>query len=149
MRVILVRDVPKLGRKYEIKEVLDGYGRNFLIARGLARAATPAAEEEILRLRSQQLVNKEVQQTLLKKDLARLEVGEYTLTRGANNEGHLFAGVHAADIAKELQKTSGVTLKADAIILEKPIKEIGTYSIGIQGGEGSHATVTLQIIPEE
>lgn len=148
MRVILIRDVPKLGKKYEIKNVSDGYGRNFLIARGFAQQATARTEEDLIRLRSQQLANKEVQHTLLKKDLARLQAGEYVLTREANSDGHLFAGVHAVDIAKELQKVSGVNITAGSIILEKPIKQIGVYSITIQEGE-SQAMVTLRITPEE
>lgn len=144
MKVILVRDVPKLGHKYEVKEVSDGYGRNFLIARGLARVATQKAEEEVARLRTQLLANKEVQHTLLKKDFATLTGTEITLSREANEEGHLFAGIHEADIVEVLAKKTGVRLKPEHIVLSKPIKTIGVHSIPIRVGEDS-AEVTLTV----
>lgn len=144
MKVILLRDVPTVGRKYETKEVSDGYARNFLIARGLARQATLAAEKEFARLRTQSIANKEVQQSLLKKELTLLKESVLTLDREANKEGHLFAGVHADDICKAILESTGVTLKADHIVLEKPIKEIGSYPVTVRVGE-SQTTLTLII----
>jgi len=140
MKVILLRDVPTVGRKHEVKEVADGYARNFLIARGLAQLATQGAQAEVARSR----VNKEVQRTLLKKELSALTKGGITLTREANEEGHLFAGIHAGDIAVELSQKIGIQLKSEHIVLEKPIKTIGSYTIPVVVGE-DHTEMTLTI----
>ncbi len=148
MKVILLRDVPTVGRKYETREVADGYARNFLIARGLARQATEKIEKEFARLRTQTNANKEVQQKLLKKELSALKGQTITLTREANKEGHLFAGVRADDICVALSQTLGVSLKPEHIGLEKPIKAIGLYTIIVKVGE-EQTTFTLTINPVE
>jgi len=90
----------------------------------------------------------EVQKTLLKKEFAILEGLTVNLTREANEEGHLFAGIHGEDIREALALSSGCALKTEYIVLEKPIKMIGSYPITIRVGD-DHTVVTLVVTRAE
>jgi len=107
MKVILLRDIKNVGRKYQVKEVNDGFARNGLIARGGALPATP---ENLGKMKAEMdLVVKtaEIKSDLLEKGLKELNDLNITMSAKANPEGHLFAAIHPREIVKELEKISG------------------------------------------
>lgn len=135
MKIILLRDVPNVGKKYEIKDVSDGFGRNFLLARNLAEIATTQTIQNIEKKRMQDKQMKEVDKDILEKNLDTLKGVRISIKEKANEKGHLFAAVRAAEIAKILKEQKHIEIPEDMIELEKPIKEIGEYKIKVKDSE--------------
>src|SRR6185369_3847278 len=100
MKVILLRDVPKVGQRYEVKEVAPGYGRNFIIARGFGLAVTAANLKQVESLKAGATAERQVREELLLKSVADLEKVSIEIKAKANPEGHLFASIHAKQIVE-------------------------------------------------
>ena len=133
MKIILLKDIPKLGKKYEVKNASDGHAVNFLIPRGLAISATP---ENLRRFETEKAKydgEKKVHEALLADNLKALEDTVLTISGKANEKGHLFAGLHQAEIAAELAKQTRIQLDPSFIQLDHPIKEIGEHMIEVKG----------------
>lgn len=135
MKVILLQDVRKIGKKHEVKEVPDGYARNFLIAKKLAKAATPDAIAKVQKEAGQKASKQAIQQDLLRKNVAELHAKTLEIKVGANDKGGLFKAIKAKDIAGEIKKQFGFEIKEDLIeIAGGQIKEVGEQEVAI-GGE--------------
>ena len=148
MRVILLADVAKLGRRHEIKEVADGYGRNFIVARGLGMIADQKNLLKLAKLnvasRSRQTLSRELLIGLLDK----LAETKLIVKAKANPAGHLFAQIHPADIAKALAKAHFVSLQPEQIILKQTIKTIGEHQFQIKFPDHSTSTfLTVEVRP--
>lgn len=129
MKVILIKDVAKVGRAYEIKEVADGYASNFLIARGLGLSATPAT------IRRLELEHKKAQRKTLSSNIPPQT--KITIAAKANDMGHLFAGIHEQAIAAALKSQAQIDLPASAIQLDEPVRTIGEFVIKVQTNQMS------------
>lgn len=131
MKVILLKDVPKVGRRYDIKNLADGYARNFIIKNKLGDMATPKliawAEREKGRLTQE----KKIHEDLLIKNLEGLKGITITLHGKANDQGHLFAGIHKEQLIPAIKEATRLDVDADHVILEKPIKEVGEHEVKI------------------
>ena len=136
MKVILLQDVAKVGQRYELKSVADGFGRNFLIARKLAVVADKNNLAKLEQWKSQRRTEEKIQQELLDKELARLADLNLVIKAKASPEGHLFAGLHQEDIVKALA-AENFHLPAKFIELEQPIKTIGEHQIKVKTGSSS------------
>ncbi|MEK7107577.1 MAG: 50S ribosomal protein L9, partial [Patescibacteria group bacterium] len=132
MKVILNQDISKVGKKYEVKNVADGHALNFLIPRGLAVAATAGALKKLAIAKTQLVVEKKVQEDLLLKNLRSLDGAKIEIIEKANDQGHLFAGLHKEQIILALKKQTGLDVLPEFLILEKPIKEIGEQTIEVK-----------------
>lgn len=132
MKVIFLKDVPRVGQKNNIKEVNDGYALNFLLPRKLAEKATAEAVRRLEIRQNEVRVEKEVQLELLKKNLAEIKGTEITITAKTDSTGHLFSGIHKKEIIDEMQKSHKITISEESIVLDKPIKLIGEYEIPIK-----------------
>ncbi len=132
MKVILLKDVPKVGRKYDIKNVADGYAINMLLPRGLAKIATAEAVKQIEILKAQDLTEKKIQEELLVKSLALVKDIKVVIVEKANEKGHLFAGVTRDRLANEIEKISRIKLDPESIKIAKPIKEVGEHTISVE-----------------
>ncbi|MEI6296089.1 MAG: 50S ribosomal protein L9 [bacterium] len=134
MKIILTKDVPKVGRRFEILEVSDGYARNFILKNKLGEIAT---SEVINKMDAQKKKNEEARKQREKEVILKLEsVASLGLSINAkvNKEGHLFAGIKKDDIYK-LVTEKGVEIKDEELIFDKPIKEVGDYDIVVKIGE--------------
>ncbi|OGI84368.1 50S ribosomal protein L9, partial [Candidatus Nomurabacteria bacterium RIFCSPLOWO2_01_FULL_37_49] len=98
MKVIFLHDVPRVGKKYDIKEVNDGYAMNFLLPRKLAQAATPKAVAELEIRKKEVMIEREVQEDLLMKNLEEIKGKTITIKGKANEQGHLFSAIHKKEI---------------------------------------------------
>ncbi|MCR4283828.1 MAG: 50S ribosomal protein L9 [Parcubacteria group bacterium] len=132
MKVILLKDVPKVGKKYDVINASDGFARNFLIKKCLAEVATDKNIKKIDIVKKQNIDNANIQKDLLLKNLAELDGKEIFLKEKANGKGHLFAGVHKEEIAKAVNDQINMEIPVDNIDLEHPIKEIGEFEIGVK-----------------
>ncbi len=148
MKVILLKDIPKIGHKNEIKDVSDGYVLNFIIPRRLGVKATEAEIKKLETLKSAGETEKKIQHELLSKSLENLSAITVSIKEKANEKGHLFEGIHKERLAEEIEKISGIVLDPEFIDLPKPIKEIGDYIVPIsaQGRKGK-VKVVIEPIP--
>jgi large subunit ribosomal protein L9 len=131
MKVIFLHDVPRVGRKYDVKEVNGGYASNFLLPRKLAVLATPKAEAEIELRKKEIAIEREVQENLLLKNLEEIKGKTIIIKAKADEKGHLFAQVHKKEIVEAMQEQNHADIGEEFIVLEKPIKEIGEHEIPI------------------
>ena len=144
MKIILLKDVAKLGRKYETKEVSEGYAANMLIPRGLALAATASAVKSIATEKAKIEGEKKIHDELLIKTLADLDGKTITITEKVNEKGHLFAGLHKPEVLKTIKDQTRLELNEEHIILDKPLKSAGEHVIELKGA-GKTAKLTLSI----
>jgi len=135
MKVILLKDVKKVGRKFEVKNVADGLAINKLIPMGMAIQATAGnlkSLEEKIKTGENNSANIEES---IRKATTSLKEGKIIITGKTNEKGHLFAGVHKAQILEEFQKVTSVELSEDSVNLDKPIKEVGEHKIKVSVGD--------------
>lgn len=128
MKVVLLKDVKNTGRAGSVIECADGHAQNFLIPRGLAVVATPANMKVAESRAKQYEQQKELDTKLIESRLNALAEGRIVITKKANEQGHLYDGVDAAEIAKATE------LPENVIKLEKPIKELGEFAIPVAMG---------------
>jgi large subunit ribosomal protein L9 len=135
MKVILLSDVTKVGKKYDLVDVAPGYARNFLFTKGLAEAVTKSSAKRIAELQKKREQESKRQHELLEKAISGMKEAKVTLKRPANEEGHLYAGVTAEDIAEALSKEIGAMMSAEHVELEKPLKAVGEFKVTAKVGE--------------
>ena len=143
MKVILLKDVAKIGRKNEVKNVPDGHALNHLIPQGIAEAATGNNLKQLERRKAQTAAEMENKSESFKETLAKLQGSEVVLEIEANDQGHLFKGIHAEDIAQHLA-SKGFEIEASMLSVSEPIKEVGKHNITLSMGEES-STFTLLV----
>ena len=147
MKVILLQDIKGVGRKWEMKEVSDGYARNFLLPRKYAEIATSAGAAEIQRLKNEQA--KQDSESLAKSQVLAEELQSKEISiQVKEKEGKLFGSITAKDIAKELKKKN-IDIPEKAITLGAPIKETGEYEIKIKLDHGIEIQLGLVIESEK
>jgi len=131
MQVVLTKDVKGIGRAYDTVNVADGHGLNYLIPRQLAKAATPQAKQEAeLRLK-QRADRAALDASLLAQNIAALASASIVIRAKANEKGHLYDAIGESDIRKAAKEQAHIDLSEDALKLEKPIKELGTFDIPV------------------
>lgn len=148
MKVILLQDVDKIGKKYEVKNVSDGHARNFLIPNGLAK---PATEESLEWLG----IQKEILRKKAEEDLKKVE-GQASLIDGmevlipvkTGDDGQLFESVNVQKISEKL-KELGFEVKKTQIILENPIKEIGEFKVVVHFAHNLEAEIKVIVVEEK
>ena len=131
MKVIFTKDVPAVGKKDEVKNVSDGYARNFLFLKGLAKPATENAVKALERdiaERQKKISLDRHQADALRERMSTLQL-EFKMKVG--EKGKSFGSVSAASIARELAK-KGVSIEKDAILLENPIKGTGEFAVPVR-----------------
>ena len=144
MKVLLIKDVKALGKAGEIKEVKDGYGQNYLIAKGFAKAATTEVLRKFeaeQRKKAEQLRLELEKLEALRTELAKKQIG-ITKPLGAN--GALFGGVTKDEIATALKAQTGIELDKRTFDIDT-IKATGSYDISVKLGHGLHGVFTLLV----
>ncbi|MBI2025691.1 50S ribosomal protein L9 [Candidatus Kaiserbacteria bacterium] len=131
MKVILLKDVKETGRAHEAAEVKDGYALNYLIPKKLAVAATPTAMKEAELRRKQVADRAAVDSALLVQNISVLADARIVIKVKANEKGHLYDAVGEPEIVKAVREQARIDIPEDAIRLEKPLKELGTFDIPI------------------
>lgn len=148
MKVVLLKDVESVGKKYDIKEVKNGYGRNFLVKKCLAK---PATKEVIAWMEMQkEIENKKSEEDLKKiqEKATSIDGQEVMVPVKVGDENQLFESINAQKIAEKL-KELGFEVKKSQIMLDKPIKELGECSVKIKFEHNLEAEVTVIVTAEE
>lgn len=144
MKIVMLKDVKGVGKKHDIKTVADGFALNSLIPQGKAEVATDKALARIAIVKSQEESEKKIQADLLSKNIKSIHDAVVEVVVGANEKGHLFAGLHAAEIAPLVKASTQIDVAPEFIVLEKPIKEVGEHKIDVKV-QGKSATFTLVV----
>ncbi|MBU6431405.1 MAG: 50S ribosomal protein L9 [Patescibacteria group bacterium] len=132
MKIILLKDVKGLGKKYDFKEAKDGHALNLLIPQGLAVRATDKNIKEIGIKKKNDLERLKIQEDLLIMNLKELDGIKIEMTEKANEKGHLFASIRKEQIIPEIKKQAKIDMLPEFVILEKPIKEVGEHEISVK-----------------
>ena len=150
MKVILLQDVPKVGRKYEIKNVADGFARNVLLVQKKAVIATPAEVARIDKLKADQTQASAQKNAALEKLVADLNQSNLTIKAKANDEGQLFAALPVSEIIKAIKDQGGVEVGEKDLEISQPIKKVGEHVLKIKMSSGqtqnSSREIKLQVV---
>ena len=148
MKVILLKDVTKVGQKYDIKNVSDGYALNFLIPKKLAKIATDNVIKELEVVKAKHEGEVKIRKEELMKDMDKLNGLSVDVKAKMNEEGKLFAGIDKKMISTSIKDQKAIDIEEEMIILEKPIKKSGEYEVKVKV-EDKIAKIKINIIPEE
>ncbi len=130
MKIVLTKNVPKLGIVGEVKEVSDGYARNFLFKQGLAEPATPENISKWSKKREKKLRQQGLDREFLTKLADKIKSLTAEFRVKANEQGHLYAALKADDVVKFLQD-KGIKVKANKVKMDA-IRSLGDYQVVIQ-----------------
>lgn len=148
MKVLLLKDVQGTGKAGEVKEVKDGYGKNFLIGKGLALHAT----NEVLakyRAENKRKAEKEAQEIAEAKELSeKLNSTKLTIKHKIGANGHLIGSVTNKEISEQLKEQFDIEIDKKAISLKSKIKAEGTFEVDCKLGHAIHGALTVVIIGE-
>lgn len=136
MKVILLQDVAKIGRRYSIVEVNDGYALNQLVPKKLAEPATPANLARVEKMRSVNVASADAVKKQYEVSIEALANTSIVIEADVNDKGHLFKAVSADEIVAAA-KAAGIIIESRHIVLKKPIKESGEHTLVL-----SHAGVS-------
>jgi large subunit ribosomal protein L9 len=148
MKIILLKDVRKVGKKYDVKEVADGFAINMLIPHGEAIVANAENTKKISAIKARDEKFRQINEELLNENLEALRQTTLEIFGKMNDKGSLFAGVHQAQLVDELKKQAHIDLLPEFILLDKPIKEAGEHDIMIEA-HGKKAKFKVVIKPLE
>jgi large subunit ribosomal protein L9 len=147
MKVVFLQNVEGSGRTGEIKEVADGFARNFLLPRRLAAPATPDAVKRAEALAAAE-ARRQAELDEEARTLAEKLAAPIVITVRAGEQGRLYGSVTPADVAEEASKLAGQEVDRHLLVLEEPIKEVGTYEIPLRLTHNVEATITVEVVAE-
>ncbi len=148
MKVILLQDVENLGKAGDLKDVANGYARNYLLPRQLAAGATAS-----LVANRQQRIAAEQRKTEKQADLNRQQaerLSEVVLTFKARvgSQGRLYGSITSQDIATGLREVEGITVDRRVIELPNPIRSTGSFTVPVKIGSRLEPKITVNVIDE-
>lgn len=149
MKVIFLQDVPHVAQAGEMKEVADGYARNFLIPRKLAAQADPkmmSAIEAQVRTSARQAAQNETEMTEL---AGQLDGKEIVITARVGANERLYGSITTGDISAELEKSFGIIVDKRKIEMENPIRELGSHEVPIKLARDIIPNITVTVTGEE
>ena len=146
MRLILTADVPNLGAPGDIVEVKDGYGRNYLVPRGLATPATKGAEKQIAAIKRAQQA-RQIRDLEHAREVAATLAGLNVTVKAkvSGSTGRLFGSVTAADVVDAVRSAGGPALDRRAVELPGQIKTVGTHSVTVRLHPDVVATLDVHV----
>ena len=148
MKVILLQDVEGQGKAGDLKDVADGYARNYLLPKGLAAPATPA----LLANRAQRIaaeqrrLEKQAEQN--RQQAQRLSEVTLTFRARVGREGRLYGSITSQDIASGLREAEGIVIDRRMIVLPEPIRSTGTFTVPIKVAPKLEPKITVNVIDE-
>jgi len=143
MKVVLLKDIKGVGRRFEEKNVSDGHAMNFLIPNKLAVPANEAGT--IKAIKEKEAQGKEADARKIEEAIAKISGTEINLKLKANEKNHLFASLNAEKLSNILKKEKGIDIDVKYIVLEYPIKQTGTFEVPVRVAEGKEVKFTLRV----
>ena len=147
MKLILTQEVSGLGSPGDVVEVKDGYGRNYLVPRGLATRWTRGAEKTVESIKTARGARAVRDHEHAEEIKTKLESAPINVSVRSGAGGRLFGAVTVAEIASALEETSGETVDKRTIAVTNPIKTLGAHEVTVKLHDGISAAVSLNVIP--
>ena len=135
MKIILLQDIAKIGKKFDVKEISNGYALNFLLPKKLAKMATDEAVRELEGEKKKYEEARIIEQKEIRKEIEKIKDAPIEIKAKTNKEGKLFASIDKKEIVKAVKEQNNFDLDFEMIELKKPIKEIGEHKIILKTGE--------------
>lgn len=132
MKIVLLKDLQKVGRKYDVVEVADGYALNSLIPAKAAEAATTSAVARYAKLKDVEVAARMALEEEVVAKLDSLTSQTYEITAKANELGHLFASIHKDEIIAAVKAQAGLTLDPAYLHLDGALKQVGTHEVPLK-----------------
>ncbi|MBX6769512.1 MAG: 50S ribosomal protein L9 [Actinomadura rubrobrunea] len=146
MKLILTQQVSGLGEPGDVIEVRDGYGRNYLVPRGLAIKWTRGAERQIESIKKARAAREIATIEHAKEIAAQLQAMKVTLRTRSGSNGRLFGAVTAADIVEAVKAADGPDLDKRRIEISTPIKTLGAHQVSVRLHPEVNATIDLNVV---
>ena len=147
MKLILTQEVGGLGAPGDIVEVKDGYGRNFLLPRGLATPWTKGGQKQVESIQKARKAREIATLEEAQQVKAKLESKSVRLTANAGASGRLFGAITPGDVAAAVQSTVGTQVDKRKVEIMQPIKTVGSYQVHVRLHSDVQATVDLEVVP--
>ncbi len=145
MRIILLQDVPNVGLGGQVKEVKNGYARNYLIPRGLAAPATSDQLQRIKVIEQTAGAQRAREQTTWEELAKQLNGASLTIQARSGPEGRLFGSVTSTQIASALSRLASREVDRRGVLLPQAIREVGSTSVSVRLFPGVEVTVTVNV----
>ena len=146
MKIVLRTDVEQVGKKGDIVDVSDGYGRNFLLPKGLAFPANPGVEAQAAKMRQSRDVRDASDRAAAQEVASSLVPKVVTITARAGAEGKLFGSVSVAEIADAVTAQTGVEIDRRQLHLDEPIKTLGTHLVPAKLHAEVEFPITVEVV---
>jgi large subunit ribosomal protein L9 len=148
MRIILLEDVKNLGKKNEIKDVSDGYGRNFLLKNKLAKLATERELLSVEKRKEAEAVQKQKEVAVEKELAQKIKSLQLEIKMKVGEKEELFESVNAQKIAEKMQE-EGYEINEKNIIMEESLKKLGEHEVEIKLKHGEKTSLKFNIIKQK
>ncbi|MCS7061023.1 MAG: 50S ribosomal protein L9 [Anaerolineae bacterium] len=148
MKVLLTQDVYNLGRAGEVKTVADGYGRNYLLPRGLAVLATPGAVKRADAIKAAALRRRAQEQSDLEATAQILNGATLTFAARTGEKGKLYGSITTAQIADKISALLGKEFDRRKIALREPIRTVGSYAVTVRLAADVAPVVNVVVVQE-
>jgi large subunit ribosomal protein L9 len=145
MKVLLIKDVKSLGKAGEVKEVKDGYGKNFLIGKGFAKHATAEILAQHAEEEKQKAIDLANEVASLKELAIKLDKAEIIITKKLGDNGHLFGSITKDEVASALLEQHNIEIDKKHITDKMAIKTVGEHELDLKLGHGIHATLHVDV----
>jgi large subunit ribosomal protein L9 len=146
VKIVLRADVKQVGKKGDIVEVSDGYGRNFLLPKGLAFVASNGIEDQAAKMRQSRDQRDASDRAAAQEVATSLVPKVVTITARAGAEGKLFGSVSTAEIADAVAEQTGVTIDRRDLHLDEPIKTLGTHLVPTKLHAEVEFPITVEVV---
>ena len=148
MKVILLQDVEGLGKAGDLKDVANGYARNFLLPRRLAAGATPAliANHQQRIAAEQRKLEKQTESN--RQQAEHLSQVSLTFKARVGRQGRLYGSITSQDIAAGLRESEGIVIDRRLIDLPSPIRTVGTFEVPIKIGQKLEPKIKVNVVDE-
>jgi large subunit ribosomal protein L9 len=148
MKVLFKKDVADVARAGQVKDVADGYARNYLIPRGLAVAATPAALKQVADVEAASARHAAEEEAHARTLRQRLESEPIVLHSKAGAQGRLYGSVTTADVASAIQRQLGASVDRRDLDIPEPIRHLGSHQVTARLHRAVTATLTVEVRAE-
>jgi len=145
MKVLFKKDVPDVAKAGQVKDVADGYARNYLIPRGLAVAATSNALKQVADLQAVAARHAAEEEQVARELKDRLEAQPIVIEAKAGSQGRLYGSVTTADVAGAIQRQVGASVDRRELEIADPVRQVGSYQVAARLHRAVTATVTIEV----
>jgi large subunit ribosomal protein L9 len=145
MKVLFKKDVPDVAKAGQVKDVADGYARNFLIPRGLAVAATAGTLKQVAEVQAVAARHAAQEETAAQALKQQLEAQPIVLEAKAGTQGRLYGSITTADVAAAIQRQLGATIDRRELEIAEPVRHVGSFQVSARLHRGITANVTLEV----